>query len=267
MPFGVCSEAAVERMFDADLEPLRSKDLRAVLEFVETAWALAGETAFTAETLEALDHLIPSDEVGYCELDHLGRRVVTYFDNNGNEGEDDLFWEIVDEHPLCRHQQAYSDFSATRLSDVISRDKLLDSRIYAEWFRPVGIVAELEAGIARSRARTRNFLFERTHGDFSNRDRAVLELIRPHLARVYDSTQLRNAAGISDPDELERLTTREAEILELVAAGLTNAAIAERLWISPGTVKKHLDNIYEKLGVANRTAAVARAGQPSRRLS
>jgi DNA-binding NarL/FixJ family response regulator len=63
--------------------------------------------------------------------------------------------------------------------------------------------------------------------------------------------------GVSWPDELERLTSREAEILELVPAGLTNAAIAERLWISPGTVKKHLDNIYAKLGVANRTAAVA----------
>ncbi|MGH2887416.1 MAG: response regulator transcription factor, partial [Solirubrobacteraceae bacterium] len=56
--------------------------------------------------------------------------------------------------------------------------------------------------------------------------------------------------------DLNRLTTSEAEILELVAAGLTNAKIAERLWVSPGTVKKHLENIYTKLGVANRTAAV-----------
>ena len=47
-----------------------------------------------------------------------------------------------------------------------------------------------------------------------------------------------------------------------MAAGLTNAAIAERLWISPGTVKKHLDNVYEKLGVANRTAAVAALNRP-----
>jgi DNA-binding NarL/FixJ family response regulator len=62
---------------------------------------------------------------------------------------------------------------------------------------------------------------------------------------------------VSEPGRLDLLTTREGEVLELVAAGLTNAGIAERMWISPGTVKKHLDNVYAKLGVTNRAAAVA----------
>jgi DNA-binding CsgD family transcriptional regulator len=54
------------------------------------------------------------------------------------------------------------------------------------------------------------------------------------------------------------LTPREREILELVARGLTNAQVAERLWLSTGTVRKHLNNIYAKLGVPNRTAAASR---------
>jgi DNA-binding NarL/FixJ family response regulator len=56
---------------------------------------------------------------------------------------------------------------------------------------------------------------------------------------------------------LPRLTTRERELLELVANGQTNAEIAERLWISVGTVRKHLNNVYAKLGVHTRTAAAA----------
>ena len=44
-------------------------------------------------------------------------------------------------------------------------------------------------------------------------------------------------------------------MLRLVADGLSNAAIASALVIAPGTVKKHLDNIYGKLGVENRTQA------------
>jgi DNA-binding CsgD family transcriptional regulator len=54
------------------------------------------------------------------------------------------------------------------------------------------------------------------------------------------------------------LTRREHEVVMLVAEGLTNGQIAERLWISPGTVRRHLENVFAKLGVHTRTAAVAR---------
>jgi LuxR family maltose regulon positive regulatory protein len=57
----------------------------------------------------------------------------------------------------------------------------------------------------------------------------------------------------------EPLTDREQEILELISAGLTNPEIAEELFISPETVKKHASNIYGKLGVSSRTEAATRA--------
>jgi DNA-binding CsgD family transcriptional regulator len=54
------------------------------------------------------------------------------------------------------------------------------------------------------------------------------------------------------------LTPREREILAWVGQGKTNPEIAEILWIAPATVRKHLENVYEKLGVRTRTAAVTR---------
>jgi LuxR family maltose regulon positive regulatory protein len=57
----------------------------------------------------------------------------------------------------------------------------------------------------------------------------------------------------------EPMTGREAEILKLIAAGLTNREIASQLVISPETVKKHASNIYGKLSVTSRTEAVATA--------
>ena len=54
------------------------------------------------------------------------------------------------------------------------------------------------------------------------------------------------------------LTRREHQVVLLVAEGLTNAEIARTLWISPGTVRRHLENVFAKLDVHTRTAAVAR---------
>jgi LuxR family maltose regulon positive regulatory protein len=57
----------------------------------------------------------------------------------------------------------------------------------------------------------------------------------------------------------EPLSKRELEVLRLLAAGLANAEIAAEFFISVGTVKRHLSNLYSKLGVTSRTSAVARA--------
>ena len=62
------------------------------------------------------------------------------------------------------------------------------------------------------------------------------------------------ASGLVEP-----LSERELEVLSLIAEGLTNQEIANRLYLSLFTVKVHARNIYSKLGVKNRTQAVATA--------
>lgn len=56
-----------------------------------------------------------------------------------------------------------------------------------------------------------------------------------------------------------QLTAREREVLALVATGLTNTAIAERLVLSPKTIRNHVSNIFSKLQVADRAEAIIRA--------
>lgn len=72
----------------------------------------------------------------------------------------------------------------------------------------------------------------------------------------------RNSSGLtvevhSNPDGL--LSERELELLLEVAKGYSNKEISERLFISENTVKKHLNNIYSKLGVKSRTSAISKA--------
>ncbi|MCB0180259.1 MAG: response regulator transcription factor, partial [Anaerolineae bacterium] len=66
---------------------------------------------------------------------------------------------------------------------------------------------------------------------------------------------------LQPPDQplVEPLSERELEVLQLLAEGLTNQQIAEKLFVVIGTIKKHTSNIYGKLGVSNRTQAIARA--------
>jgi len=82
--------------------------------------------------------------------------------------------------------------------------------------------------------------------------------------------RLAKDTGTDSPAEFPRelgLTTRESEVLSWLAKGKTNRDIAQILGLSPRTVDKHLEQIYSKLGVENRTAAAAIAVNANRRNS
>jgi DNA-binding NarL/FixJ family response regulator len=96
-------------------------------------------------------------------------------------------------------------------------------------------------------------IFQRGPGpDFSERDRVLLALLRPHLHEAYLDAERRRCG--TPP-----LTPRHWELLRLVAAGRTNAQIARRLGVTEGTVRIHMHNIYARLQVSSRTAAVTKA--------
>jgi len=90
--------------------------------------------------------------------------------------------------------------------------------------------------------------------------RKVLAMIVAMLALFVASTGTRSLDSLllqARQTEVP-LTAREREVLAWVARGKTNAEIARVLWLAPSTVRKHLENVYAKLGVSTRTAAVAR---------
>lgn len=89
----------------------------------------------------------------------------------------------------------------------------------------------------------------RRHGRFSSDERLRLGLLLPHLTAAWQPVT-------ALPQQ--HITRRQREVLDLVAEGCTNAEIGARLTLSTGTVRKHLDNIFEQLHVSTRAAAAAR---------
>ena len=144
---------------------------------------------------------------------------------------------------------------AVLLAEGHSRDALISLRDAERLWR------ELEAPYEAARTRVLSGLAARRAGDESGAEvelDAALTALRaigatPELARVE---RLRREPHGSGPPGL---TARELEVLRLLAAGLTNRGIAERLAISERTVARHVSNIFIKLGLSSRSAATAYA--------
>ena len=173
---------------------------------------------------------------------------------------DRAHWAHYWDSQPCSYPDRTGDLrSIVKVEDFYSARQWHSTGMYCDLYRPRGIEHELQLCLPEPPAqtnrpgRTVRLYFLRGPGpDFSERDRAVLTLLRPHLHHAYLEAERRR-------HPIPRLTPRQWELLRLLAAGHTNTQIARRLGISEATVRTHLENIYERLNVSSRTAAVTRA--------
>jgi DNA-binding CsgD family transcriptional regulator len=246
---------------------LGSRDFKALLGFLAATRELELDLPYPSAFVAHLAMLVERAHPLYRENDLAGRRSPVMVDADGKheDDEDELYW-TVGPCAITRYRSRTADLSAARLSDVVAWRRYRESPIHREYFAPNGVGYMLDLGLPASPGWQRTLLFckSRNERDFSERDRDVLEMLRPHLRAREARAALRRRLldeslgdeDSSDPDA--SLTLREREIVFLAAQGKTNAHIAAELWITSGTVKKHLENVYLKLGVCNRAAAANR---------
>jgi DNA-binding CsgD family transcriptional regulator len=149
---------------------------------------------------------------------------------------------------------------AVRESDMLSDREMRKTHLWGEVIRYLAAdslalwLPAPEEGLMRRL--NLNYL---ERGAITDRYVQILQLLAPHFATLYLRAAARRARGAHS-----LVSPRELEILSLVGAGKTNKEIARELWLSPHTVRSHLENAFEKLEVTNRTAAVARVfGDPA----
>ena len=241
------------------MQRLDAGDLERVGRFVAEVGAIEGDEPLPPAFLTALQRLIPCDSVTFCELDRIAERelVVTTTPDVPDSGEAHLdYWQARHDHPICHYHETTGDWRAYRLSDFVEMRPFRAGRIYAEWFRPLGVQCLITVGLDAPLSHTKVFLLARSGDrDFDASDCLLLDVLRPYFAMRYEAARSRRH-GLDEGGLCSALTRREREVLLLVAEGQTNAEVAEHLWISGGTVRRHLENAYAKLGVHTRTAAV-----------
>jgi DNA-binding NarL/FixJ family response regulator len=333
------------------VQRLSGHDAAALLAFVCELRELDDPLPFPSQLVAGLHSLIAGDQISYVELDPLERAGIFYVSHRadgedvilpGNEvwpePERELWWSLRPTHPVCGYRTSTGDWTtALKVSDFVTLREFRRTPIYDAFYR--GDTDHwLDVGLPPEPGRTRVFVFSRfEQADFDERDRLVLSLLQPHLARRAEEAEaaLRAAEALASIEEgtieemgrvvlcsatgliefgsassrallkrylglengrvpipvlarrrltlrdggrslqiqiartdnlhllmleerdtrIETLTPREREVLEQLVHGRGNEAIALELGIAPGTVAKHLEHAYRKLGVQNRTAA------------
>jgi DNA-binding CsgD family transcriptional regulator len=250
---------------------LSRSDLEAVLDFAREAAVLSREPERQDEHLLAgVVRVIDNEMLKYCRVDSAKRQ---------------LDGTVLGEHPppafrteelvaAFRAEQGPYDvhaartgqpyFSATRLFDLIPREAFRRTRFYDLMW-----LADAPAVEMRMPARDDSYWsLELLNPDreFTDRQLSLLDAVRPWLELYEDrrhlASEIAALRAAPHPERAETpLTARERQVLDRVADGASNQEIADALHISPATVRTHLENVYAKLEVTSRTAALARTGR------
>ncbi len=240
------------------MELVQESDLRVLLDVVADHPDSPADQPLPDVVLERVAALISCDNVSFTDFDavrgHLYADQDYFLDAKATGVDEEAFlrhyWDCV---PCSYPDRSGDRRSVLRISDHLTTRQWHGTGMYQDYFHPLGFEHEIMLCLPAPVGRNRRLILFRGPGrDFDDRDRLLLTLLRPHLKELY---QQRERARDALPD----LTPRQWELLRLIAAGQSTIDIAGQLFVSVSTVRKHLENVFIRLNVTSRTAAVARA--------
>lgn len=237
---------------------LSRADLQATLDFLSVAAGADGPDPFPRDSLIALGDLIAADLTEYFEMRRADRSAIAWTMSRDEPDPPEVLEAeklgLLADNPLGAFTWRPAD-GPLRLSTVIGRRQLRRLPFHDAYLRPMRIRDQLRVWLWDSSESVACVTLYRGNGVFSDRDVAVLAILQGHLIARRQAAMARPQPPTGRVDG--ELTIREAEVLTWIAAGRRTEEIADTLFISPGTVRKHLEHAYAKLGVRDRGEATA----------
>jgi DNA-binding CsgD family transcriptional regulator len=289
------------------METLSSVDIRLLNQGIQQLYALPDHTSFGVDALAIVHQLVPS-EVPLFQQTNTRTYVVeaTFLPGNDWATPENLrlirevLPQHLNEHPILQNMPLTLN-GTYKISDFLSETELHQREgIYQQFLRPLEIEEQMQfflpvaqpgnwPQLAQMDTVQSGFILNRDRRSFTERDRLILNLLRPHLFQAYSNIQ-RYAQITQDLNQLQRsvshlglvncdrhgrmeeptaagfdalaklgLSQRETAVLDFLMQGKDNKTIALAMAVHVGTVRKHLENIYRKLNVHSRTEAVSAA--------
>jgi DNA-binding CsgD family transcriptional regulator len=238
-------------------------DITALLGVFERCQPAAADDIFYADVLTGLRELIPCDDITFQLMDVAEQRLRLLFVTDGGVQREEtvgvvddgtqLFWREFWEEDGCAGPLSTGDYSM-----LLHQAEQWSARAWANTplgaaYAALGLKDEILVPMSPLGGTDRRLLLLRgeTQPAFTPREKAMLALARPHIAELHTRRD-RELRG--EPN----LTPRQWEVLRQVATGASNTQIARTLGLSDATVRKHLENVFLRLGVQSRTEALAR---------
>ena len=220
------------------MERLRLADLRAVTGFLRELYELRELPSFQSQLIARLPMVVPCDVAIYCE-NNLKTKESRGLESRGFadqpvpfEGEAArIYGRHVHESPLLRAYRRGRG-SAVKYSDFLSRQAFHRTGLYNEFFRPRGTEYRIAKGLPGPSGLVTSVYLDRSRRDFSERERLLLNLLRPHFNQGYQ-----NAVMVSSMREELALVAQGVEgidggIVWLAADGRPRQATAvARRWL------------------------------------
>jgi len=237
-------------------------DIRALLAVFDRCQA-ADDDIFYADVLAGLRELIPCNDISFQLMDVAEQRVrLLSVTDEGVQREEavgrtneflQVFWQEFWEEDGCAGPLITADYAT-----LLHHAEMWSTRAWASTpldsaYAAAGLKDEILVPMTPLGGTDRRLLLFRgvDSPDFSEREKAMLALARPHIAELHTRRD-RELRGVPN------LTPRQWEVLRQVARGAGNTQIARTLGLSDATVRKHLENVFLRLGVQSRTEALAR---------
>jgi DNA-binding NarL/FixJ family response regulator len=163
---------------------LTARDLREALRFLAGCDGASGVQAFAASVTAALPAVIPCD-VAVFGMANPRARILQAVENPRVTSPADLEVFVRHRHPLLAHFATTGEREARRMSDFVTRRELHALPIYNEFYAPLRLEHQLGIFINHTPAAFDGVTANRTHRDFSERDRSMLTVLRPHIVQAY----------------------------------------------------------------------------------
>jgi DNA-binding CsgD family transcriptional regulator len=242
---------------------IRTADLERLRAVTDTAHAASATDPLPDSVLAAIGDLIPSDKITYQVFDPIARVYLVERDFGAPSTclepdpvrMEEFFWRAFWSSPVCSYPQQTGRATEVRRASDFMPARDFTSSLVGELFRLQAVRHNALVPLTPDGCVDHRIELWRANGsDFTDKEQLLLSLLRPHLAEFESTARTRACEAV--------LTSRQVQLLRLVGDGLTNRQIARRLDRSEGTVRRHLENIFDRLGVTSRTAAAAHLTHP-----